>query len=69
MSQQEVFLSAINGSIPTQPSLQELTALKEAVRKIAAMLEASGVKEEEIIADFQKAQRQRRHHKRANSSW
>jgi hypothetical protein len=43
--------------IPARPSTQEqdLTALKEAVRKIAALLEASGVQEEEIMADFQKA--------------
>jgi hypothetical protein len=32
-----------------------LAALKEAVRKIAALLESSGVQEEEIMADFQKA--------------
>jgi hypothetical protein len=37
------------------PQAQDLAALKEAVRKLAALLEASGVKQEELIADFQKA--------------
>lgn len=43
--------------IPARPSAheQDLAALKEAVRKITALLESSGVQEEEIIADFQKA--------------
>lgn len=43
--------------IPARPTSQEqdLAALKEAVRKIAALLELNGVNEEEIIADFQKA--------------
>lgn len=50
-------LSVIDDSIPVQssPQKQELVALKESVRKIAMLLEASGVKEDEIIADFQKA--------------
>jgi hypothetical protein len=45
--------------IPARPSAQEqdLAALKEAVRKIAALLESSGVQEEDIIADFQQARR------------
>jgi len=43
--------------IPARPGPheQDLAALKEAARKIAALLESSGVQEEEIIADFQKA--------------
>lgn len=57
MSQQVLILSASDDSIPTRPlpNEQELMALKEAVRKITALLEASGVKEEEIIADFREA--------------
>lgn len=44
--------------IPARPAPQEqeLTALKEAARKITALLESSGGNEEKIIADFQKAQ-------------
>lgn len=43
--------------IPARPTpqAQDLAALKEAVRKIAALLESNGVGEEEIITDFQKA--------------
>lgn len=44
--------------IPARPAPQEqeLAALKEAARKITALLQSSGVNEEKIIADFQKAQ-------------
>ena len=49
--------AAIGYYIPARPGLQEqdLAALKEAARKIAALLASSGVQEEEIVADFQKA--------------
>ena len=49
--------TAIGYYIPARPgpNEQDLAALKEAARKIAALLESSGVQEEEIIADFQKA--------------
>jgi len=49
--------AAIGYYIPARPGpqVQDLAALKEAVRKIAALLAASGVKQEELIADFQKA--------------
>lgn len=50
--------AAIGYYIPAQTSLQEqdLAALKEAARKITALLKSSGVQEEEILADFQTAQ-------------
>ena len=49
--------AAIGYFIPARPGpkQQDLAALKEAVRKIAALLAASGIREEEIIADFQQA--------------
>jgi hypothetical protein len=37
------------------PQAQDLAALKETVHKLAVLLESNGVKQEEIIADFQKA--------------
>lgn len=54
--------TAIGYYIPARPApqAQDLAALKEAVRKIAALLESSGVNEEEIIADFQKARQRER---------
>lgn len=47
--------------IPAQPApqQQDFAALQEAARKIAALLEANGIREEEIVADFQEA-RQRK---------
>jgi len=41
--------------IPAQPTpqTQELAALKTAVRQLVALLAASGVQEDEIVADFQ----------------
>jgi hypothetical protein len=55
--------AAIGYYIPARPGpqAQDLAALKEAIHKIAALLEESGVKQEEILADFQKA----RQHERA----
>ena len=49
--------AAIGYFIPARPGSkqQDLAALKEAVRKITALLASSGIREEEIIADFQKA--------------
>ncbi len=49
--------AAIGYYIPARPGPQEqdLAALKEAARKIAALLASSAIQEEEIIADFQKA--------------
>lgn len=40
------------------PAAQDFIALKEAVHKLAAMLEAGGVDAADIVADFQ-AERQR----------
>lgn len=49
--------AAIGYFIPARPGprQQELSALREAVRKLAALLASSGIGEEEILADFQKA--------------
>ena len=46
--------------IPARPApqAQHFTALKQAVRKLAAILESSGVDADDIVADFQ-AERQR----------
>jgi antitoxin (DNA-binding transcriptional repressor) of toxin-antitoxin stability system len=46
---------AIGYFVPAKPhpDQQDIAALQEAVRKITALLEAQGVSEEEIIADFQ----------------
>ena len=43
--------------IPAQPTpqAQDLAALKAAVRQLAALLAASGVQADEIVADFQHA--------------
>ena len=49
--------AAIGYYIPARSSLQQqnIATLKEAARKIAALLASSGIQEEEILADFQKA--------------
>lgn len=49
--------AAIGYFIPVRPSpnMQDLASLKEAARQIAALLAASGIKEDEIVTDFQKA--------------
>lgn len=41
--------------IPAQPSpqAQQFSALQKAVRKLAAILDASGVDADDIVADFQ----------------
>ena len=46
--------------IPARPApqAQHFAALKQAVRKLAAILESSGVDADDIVADFQ-AERQR----------
>lgn len=51
---------AIGYFIPARPApqAQDITALKEAARHIAAILEASAIHEDEIVAEFKEA----RHH-------
>lgn len=46
--------------IPARPApqMQHFLTLKEAVRKLAAVLDASGIDADDIVADFQ-AERQR----------
>lgn len=47
---------AIGYYIPAKPvpQAQDFAALQEAARKIASLLAAAGVDEDEIVADFQK---------------
>lgn len=54
---------AIGYYVPVKPAPEEqdVAALQEAVRKIAALLETHGVREEEILADFQAARRRDTH--------
>lgn len=49
---------AIGYYIPARPHPQEhdMTALREAARRISALLAAGGITEDTIVADFQEAQ-------------
>lgn len=49
---------AIGYYIPARPSpgQQDIAALQEAAHHISAMLKASGIHEDEIVADFRQAQ-------------